>query len=46
MLAIVFITVGLLGFAVAVALGWTPDTTRTVRYRYPAGPDLEPWNRD
>lgn len=46
MLAIVFITVGLLGFAVAVALGWTPDTTRPVRYSYPAGPDAEPWHRD
>ena len=46
MLAIAFIAVGLVGFAVAVALGWTPDTTRPVRYQYPAGPDPEPWRRD
>ena len=46
MLAIVFIAVGLLGLAVAVALGWTADTTRPVRYSYPAGPDPEPWRTD
>jgi hypothetical protein len=31
MLALVFITVGLLGFAAAVAFGWTRDTTRPDR---------------
>ena len=46
MLAFVFIATGLLGLAVAVALGWTRDTTRQVRYSYPAGPDPEPWRTD
>jgi hypothetical protein len=46
MLALVFIAVGLLGFALAVALGWTRDTTRPVRHWYPAGPDPEPWRTD
>jgi hypothetical protein len=46
MLALVFITVGLLGFAAAVAFGWTRDTTRPVRHWYPAGPDPEPWRTD
>jgi hypothetical protein len=43
MLAIVLFAVGLLGLAMAVALGWTHDT-RMVRYSYPAGPDPEPWH--
>jgi hypothetical protein len=32
--------------ALAVALGWTPDTTQRGRYSYPAGPDAEPWHTD
>ena len=32
--------------ALAVALGWAPDTTQHNRYSYPAGPDAEPWHAD
>ena len=46
MLGIVFIIVGLIGLAVAVALGWTRDSTRVGRDWYAAGPDPQPWRTD
>ncbi len=49
MLGIVFLIVGLAGLAglaLAIALGWTADTTRPVRFWYAAGPEPEPWRTD
>jgi hypothetical protein len=48
MLAIVLALVlgGLLGLAVLIAVGGTPDSTRPGKYSYPAGPDPEPWRHE
>jgi hypothetical protein len=44
-IAVLFLA-GIAGLAVAVALGWAPDTTQPARFWYPAGPDPEPWRQD
>jgi hypothetical protein len=44
-LTVLFFT-GIAGLAIAVALGWVPDTTQPGRGWYPAGPDPEPWRND